>query len=45
MKKRRHHNTKGVRQIQRGKTEKQVQRIARKLGIPVAEGGKSGNQT
>lgn len=34
MKFRRHHNNTGLRQIRRGKTVNQVQRIARKLGIP-----------
>lgn len=33
MRKRRHTNTKGYRQIQRGKTSSQVKRIARKLKI------------
>lgn len=31
---RRHHNNKGYRQIKNGKTAKQVQHIAKKLGIP-----------
>lgn len=35
--KRRHHNTKGFRQIQRGNTMKQVRRIAKKLGIKYKE--------
>lgn len=34
MKARRHHNNKGRRQIVRGQTARQVQRIARKLRIP-----------
>jgi hypothetical protein len=33
MKPRRHHNNKGVRQIRRGKTQRQVECIARRLGI------------
>jgi hypothetical protein len=33
MKTRRHHNNKGLRQIQRGKTRLQVARIAAKLGL------------
>lgn len=32
---RRHHNTDGRRQIQRGRTRDQVERIARRLGIPM----------
>jgi len=36
MKERRHHNNKGFRQIQRGKTEKQVMLMAKRLGIPYA---------
>jgi hypothetical protein len=31
MRKRRHHNTKGLRQIKRGKTQKQVAMMARRL--------------
>lgn len=31
---RRHHNNKGYRQIKRGKTRRQVQCLARRLGIP-----------
>lgn len=34
MKTRRHHNNKGLRQIQRGRTRKQVERIRRRLKIP-----------
>lgn len=34
MKKRRHHNNKGLRQVKRGKTYEQVKRMARKLKIP-----------
>lgn len=37
MKTRRHHNNKGYRQIKRGKTAKQIKRIAEKLGIPYKE--------
>lgn len=33
MKQRRHHNNKGLRQIKRGKTVKQIKAIAKKLGI------------
>ena len=33
MKTRRHHNNKGYRQIKRGKTRKQVEVMARRLGI------------
>lgn len=33
MKTRRHHNTKGTRQIQRGKCEQQVRAIAKRLNI------------
>jgi len=33
MKTRKHHNTKGIRQIKRGKTWKQVKRMAKKLGV------------
>ena len=33
MKTRRHHNNKGQRQIRRGRTAKQVQRIAARLGL------------
>lgn len=36
MKTRRHHNNKGLRQIKRGKPEKQVRRMAKKLGIKYA---------
>ena len=39
MRKRRHHNTKGLRQIKRGKTQKQVAMMARRLG------GKDGSKT
>lgn len=35
--KRRHHNTKGIRHIKRGKTVNDVKRIARKLRIPYSE--------
>ena len=35
MKARRHHNTDGRRQIQRGRTRTQVERIARLLGVPL----------
>lgn len=31
MKERRHHNNKGLRQIKRGKTEKQVEDMARRI--------------
>lgn len=34
MKTRRHHNNKGFRQIQRGKTRTQAEVIARRLGVP-----------
>ncbi|MFA5124772.1 MAG: hypothetical protein WC473_03035 [Patescibacteria group bacterium] len=34
MKKRRHHNNDGRRQIKRGRTEKQVKCMARRLKIP-----------
>jgi len=34
--KRRHHNTKGTRQIRRGKTRDQVAAMAKRLGIPLA---------
>lgn len=34
MKTRRHHNNKGLRQIKRGKTEEQLKRICKKLGLP-----------
>ena len=30
---RRHHNNKGIRQIQRGKTEVQVRQMAKRLGV------------
>ena len=33
---RRHHNTKGYRQIKRGKTTSQLKSIARRLGIQFA---------
>lgn len=33
MKRRRHHNNQGRRQIRRGKTARQLQRIATKLGL------------
>jgi hypothetical protein len=33
MKLRRHHNNKGTRQIQRGKTHEFIERLAKKLGI------------
>lgn len=34
MKTRRHHNNKGERQIRRGKTQVQVEAMAKRLGIP-----------
>lgn len=34
MKTRRHHNNTGYRQIKRGKTAIQVERMARRLGLP-----------
>lgn len=34
MKTRRHHNNKGLRQIKRGKTRRQVACMAARLGIP-----------
>ncbi len=34
MKTRRHHNNKGVRQIQTGAARKKLEKIAKKLGIP-----------
>jgi hypothetical protein len=34
MKTRRHHNNHGLTQIKRGKTERTVRNIAKKLGIP-----------
>jgi hypothetical protein len=37
VKNRRHHNNKGLRQIKRGKTREQIERIAHKLGIPYAK--------
>ena len=40
--KRRHHNTKGVRQVRRGKTRTQVERIAKRLGIPYGDTEQSG---
>lgn len=36
--KRRHHNNKGLRQIQRDKPAKEVKEIARRLGVPYKEG-------
>lgn len=33
MKTRRHHNNQGRRQVQRGKTRRQVQKIAARLGL------------
>jgi hypothetical protein len=39
MRKRRHHNNKGLRQIKRGKTQKQVAMMAKRLG------GKDANKT
>jgi hypothetical protein len=33
MKRRRHHNNKGTRQIKRGKTTEQLKRIAKRLGV------------
>lgn len=38
MKARRHHNNKGRRQIQRGKTRAQLERIARRLKLPYSKG-------
>jgi hypothetical protein len=38
VKTRRHHNNKGTRQIKRGKTAAQVERMARRLGVPFAVG-------
>lgn len=35
MKMRRHHNNKGFRQIQRGRTRDQVERMAKRLGVPI----------
>jgi hypothetical protein len=43
MKCRRHHNTKGLRQIKRGNTRKQVERMARRLGIPYAKPDQEGS--
>ena len=40
MKRRRHHNNKGTRQIRRGKTHDQVARIARRLGVPLRIGNR-----
>jgi hypothetical protein len=37
MQKRRHHNTKGTRQIKRGKCADKVEYIAKKLHIPYKE--------
>lgn len=37
MKTRRHHNTKGLRQIKRGKPAKSAKRLARSLGVPYGE--------
>jgi hypothetical protein len=42
MKKRRHHNTKGIRQIRNGKTYEQVKAMARRLGLNFG-GEKRGN--
>ena len=39
MRKRRHTNTKGQRQIRRGKPYKQIKHIAQKLGIPFVQQG------
>lgn len=36
MKTRRHHNNKGYRQIKNGTPEKQMRRLAKRLGIPYA---------
>lgn len=38
MKFRRHHNNKGLRQIKRGRTTRQVQCMAARLGIPYLSG-------
>jgi hypothetical protein len=38
MKSRRHHNNKGLRQIKRGRTAKQVELMARKVGVPYRVG-------
>jgi len=35
MRTRRHHNNHGRRQIQRGQTQKDAERIAKKMGVPV----------
>lgn len=39
MKTRRHHNNRGDRQVRTGKTRDQVDRIARRLGVPVKRSG------
>jgi hypothetical protein len=39
VKTRRHHNNRGDRQIRNGSTRRQVERIARRLGVPVKSGG------
>lgn len=41
MKTRRHHNNSGVRQIKRGQTREQVERIAKKLNIKTVKSEKS----
>lgn len=41
MKTRKHHNNKGLRQINRGKTRDQVKIIARKLKIPYGKEAQS----
>lgn len=38
MKTRRHHNNQGLRQIKRGRTAQQMQRLADKLGVPFCVG-------
>ena len=43
MKKRRHHNTKGLRQIRNGKTYEQVKAMARRLGLKFEGDEKRGN--
>lgn len=41
-KSRRHHNTKGTRQIKRGKTAESLERICKKLRLPFRHGKKEG---
>jgi hypothetical protein len=41
MKTRRHHNNRGARQIKRGRTRRQVEEIAKRLGVPY--GSRSAN--